>query len=92
MTMNRAEWLAIRATPRRAKPPRYLHVSTRYGLRVTQVMPRTIQFVKLEKGVTYRRAESKPLRLGLARRARLAVDRAIRGIALIQSLGVVCRS
>ena len=87
MMMDRDTWLAIRATPRRAKPPRYLHVSTRYGLRVTQVMPRTIQFVKLEKGVTYRRAESKPLRLGLARRVRLFLDRAVAHIALTQSFG-----
>lgn len=58
-----------------AKPLRFLHVSTRYGLRVTSVSPYITEFVKKEKGITYRRSAPKPKRPGAARRARLATQR-----------------
>lgn len=58
------------------KPLRFLHVSTRYALRVVSVSPYITEFVKKEPGVTYRRAEPKPKRPGRMRRLRLKHERA----------------
>jgi hypothetical protein len=42
--MNRSKWLALRATPRHVGTRRYLHVSTRYGLRVKSLKPYLVEF------------------------------------------------
>jgi hypothetical protein len=73
--MDRSKWLATRDTPRHPETRRYLHVSTRYGLRVKSVSPYITEFVKKEPGVTYRRPAPKAKRPGASRRLRLAFAR-----------------
>jgi hypothetical protein len=75
LTMDRNKWLATRATPRHPETRRYVHVSTRYGIRVKSVSPYVTEFVKKEKGVTYRRPAPKARFPGAERRARLARER-----------------
>ena len=54
---NRDEWLAVRCTPRKAPPGRFVHVSTRYRwLPVNAKYPQgPVRFVAVAPGVTYRR-------------------------------------
>jgi hypothetical protein len=84
LTMDRSKWLATRDTPRHPETRRYVHVSTRYGLRVKSASPYITEFVKKEPGVTYRRPAPKPARPGRARRARLAAERAIAAMTPLQ--------
>lgn len=84
--MERSKWLAIRATPRHPETRRFVHVSTRYGIRVKSVTPYITEFVKKEKGVTYKRSALKAKRPGRARRSRLAAERAIAAMTPMQRI------
>jgi hypothetical protein len=84
LTMDRNKWLAIRDTPRHPETLRYVHVSTRYVVRVKSASPYITEFVKNEPGVTYRRPAPKAKRPGQARRARLAAERAIAAMTPLQ--------
>lgn len=55
--MKREDWLAIRNTPSRdPRPPRFLHISTRYQwVRDTTLPYFMAEFKKVDKGRTYRR-------------------------------------
>jgi hypothetical protein len=84
--MERSKWLATRATPRHPETRRFVHVSTRYGIRVKSVSPYITEFVKNEKGVTYRRGKLKPFRPGAARRRRLALARQAAAMTPLQRI------
>lgn len=57
---DREKWLAIRSTPRKSRAGRMVHVSTSYAW--MPVYPRHPQgpanFIKVGRGVTYRRAQA----------------------------------
>jgi hypothetical protein len=84
--MDRSKWLATRDTPRHPETRRYVHVSTRYGLRVKSVSPYITEFVKKEPGVTYRRSAPKARRPGASRRRRLALAREAAAMTPLQRI------
>jgi hypothetical protein len=84
--MDRSKWLAMRDTPRHPETRRYVHVSTRYGIRVKSVSPHITEFVKKEKGVTYTRKAPKAKRPGAARRLRLALAREAAAMTPLQRI------